>query len=81
MTTQQSTQNEDAAECKPRGIWLRLFCPKDACFSEEERINLNNFCEMDPNLGKFNRFLKRIFARGERSCPIGDLSHPPEMRL
>jgi hypothetical protein len=34
-----------AKECKDKGIWLELFCPDDACFTEEERIKLPVFCE------------------------------------
>lgn len=34
-----------AKECKDKGVWLELFCPEDACFTEEERIKLPVFCD------------------------------------
>jgi hypothetical protein len=47
------TENEKKheRECKERGVWLELFCPDDACFSEEERIRIPVFCD-DPKAGK-----------------------------
>ena len=50
---QQLTEKEKAFEatCRERGVWLELFCPDDACFSEEERFHIPVFCE-DPKAGK-----------------------------
>ena len=33
------------AQCQDRGVWLELFCPDDACLSEEERFSIPVFCE------------------------------------
>ena len=44
------SQVEKAFEdsCEDRGVWLELFCPDDACFSDEERIGIPVFCK-DPD--------------------------------
>ncbi len=34
-----------AAQCKDRGIWLELFCPDDACLTEQEQMKVPVFCE------------------------------------
>jgi len=37
--------------CDDRGVWLELFCPDDACFTEAERVRIPVFCE-DPKAKK-----------------------------
>ena len=37
--------------CGEKGVWLELFCPDDACFTEEERVRIPVFCE-DPQAKK-----------------------------
>jgi hypothetical protein len=62
------SQVEKAFEdsCEDRGVWLELFCPDDACFSEEERIGVPVFCK-EPDAGK-NLWLKVFCPDG--SCEI-----------
>ena len=33
------------AACQKRGVWLEVFCPEDACFSEEEHVRVPVYCE------------------------------------
>ena len=47
------SKEEQAYEktCESRGVWLEVFCPEDACFTEEERVRIPVFCE-DPKAKK-----------------------------
>lgn len=62
------SQEEQAFEdsCEDRGVWLELFCPDDACLSQEERIGIQVFCK-DPDAGK-NLWFKIFCPDG--SCEI-----------
>lgn len=62
------SQEEMAFEdsCENRGVWLELFCPDDACFSEEERIGIPVFCK-DPDADK--KLWLKIFCP-DSSCEI-----------
>ena len=62
------TEEEKAfeASCQARGVWLELFCPDNACFSEEERTKIPVFCK-DPNAGK-KLWLKLFCPDG--SCDV-----------
>lgn len=59
-----------ARECQDRGIWLELFCPDDACFTEEERIRLPVFCEHPEHT---HSLWIDIFCPGG-SCEVTDAS-------
>jgi hypothetical protein len=61
---QSLTETEKAFEdtCTDRGVWLEIFCPEDACFTEEERIEIPVYCE-DPKVEK--KLWLRLF------CPEG----------
>ncbi len=50
---QSLSEKEKAFEktCEDRGVWLELFCPDDACFTEAERVRIPVFCE-DPKAKK-----------------------------
>jgi hypothetical protein len=37
--------------CQKKGVWLEVFCPDDACFTEEERFRVPVYCE-DPKAKK-----------------------------
>ena len=47
------SEQEKAYEtsCQKKGVWLEVFCPDDACFTEEERPRVPVFCE-DPKAKK-----------------------------
>ena len=47
------SEEEQAYEtaCRKRGVWLEVFCPEDACFTEDERVRIPVFCE-DPQAKK-----------------------------
>jgi hypothetical protein len=72
---QSLTEEEKAfeASCTSRGVWLELFCPDNACFSEEERIDVPVFCK-DPNAGK-KLWLKLFCPEG--SCEVSEPSQLP----
>lgn len=61
------------ATCKDRGVWLELFCPDDACFTEAERVNIPVFCT-DPNAGK-KLWLKLFCPSG--NCEVTQASQLP----
>jgi hypothetical protein len=67
--------NEKSLErgCTPAGVWLELFCPNDACFTEEERIRLQVFCED----GKEDKDLWLDLFCPENSCEITEASGLP----
>jgi hypothetical protein len=52
--------------CSDRGVWLEIFCPDDACMTEEERISLPVFCE-DPHVKK--TVALELFCPGD-SCEV-----------
>ena len=54
--------------CEGRGVWLDVFCPDDACFTEEERVRIPVFCE-DPKAKK--SLWLDIFCPGE-SCEVSE---------
>ena len=72
---QSLTDEEKAyeASCTSRGVWLELFCPDDACFTEEERVSIPVFCE-DPNAGK--KLWLKLFCPGG-DCEINEASQLP----
>ena len=72
---QSLTDEEKAfeASCTSRGVWLELFCPNDACFTEEEQINIPVFCT-DPNAGK-KLWLKLFCPSGE--CEVTQATQLP----
>jgi hypothetical protein len=72
---QALTDEEKAyeASCTSKGVWLELFCPDDACFTEEERVNIPVFCK-DPNAGK-KLWLKLFCPGGE--CEVNEASQLP----
>lgn len=59
--------------CKSRGVWLELFCPDNACFTEEERVNIPVFCE-DPNAKR--KLWLDLFCPGG-SCEVDEASKLP----
>ena len=65
---QTLTEEEKAfeASCKDRGVWLELFCPDNACFTEDERVDIPVFCT-DPNAGK--KLWLKLFCPGG-SCNV-----------
>jgi hypothetical protein len=75
---QSLTDEEKAfeASCTSRGVWLELFCPNDACFTEEERVNIPVFCE-DPNVG--NKLWLELFCPNG-SCEVNE-AHRKRMRI
>lgn len=36
-------EKDFATACKGKGVWLDVFCPDDACFTEEERVRIPVF--------------------------------------
>jgi len=60
-------------DCQDRGVWLELFCPDDACLTEEERFSIPVFCE-DPKVKK-NVFLD-LFCPGG-SCEVVESTSLP----
>ena len=68
------TEKEKAFEttCEGRGVWLELFCPNDACFTEEERVQIPIFCE-DPTVEK--KLWLNLF------CPSGSCEVEEATRL
>jgi len=72
---QRLTDEEKAFEatCQDRGVWLELFCPDNACFTEEERVNIPVFCK-DPDAGK-KLWLKLFCPDG--SCEITSSTQLP----
>ena len=72
----QSLSDEEKAfeaSCKDRGVWLELFCPDDACFTEEERVAIPVYCK-DPNAGK--KLWLKLFCPGG-SCEVTQASQLP----
>jgi hypothetical protein len=59
--------------CRDKGVWLELFCPDDACFTEEERIRIPVFCE-DPKAEK--KLWLDLFCP-EGSCEVDQASKLP----
>jgi hypothetical protein len=43
-------EKEIEKTCQGRGVWLEIFCPNDACLTEEERIGIPVFCEVGRRL-------------------------------
>lgn len=72
---QSLTEDEKAFEatCKDRGVWLELFCPNDACFTETERVEIPVFCE-DPKVGK--KLWLNLFCPGGK-CEVTQASQLP----
>lgn len=69
------SEQEKAFEksCQERGVWLELFCPDDACLTEEERFSIPVFCE-DPKVKK-SVFLE-LFCPGD-SCEVVESTRLP----
>ena len=69
------SEQEHAFEksCQERGVWLELFCPDDACLTEEERFSIPVFCE-DPKVKK-NVFLD-LFCPGD-NCEVVESTRLP----
>jgi hypothetical protein len=59
--------------CQERGVWLELFCPDDACLTEEERFSIPVFCQ-DPKVKK--NVLLEIFCP-EESCEVVESTRLP----
>ena len=59
--------------CQDRGVWLELFCPDDACLTEEERFSVPVFCE-NPKVKK-SVFLE-LFCP-EDSCEVVESTRLP----
>jgi hypothetical protein len=55
------------------GLWPELFCPDDACLTEEERCSIPVFCK-DPKVKK-NAFLE-LFCPGG-SCEVVESTRLP----
>jgi len=55
------------------GVWLELFCPDDACFTEEERVRIPVLCE-DPQAGK-KSWLDLFCPDG--SCEVNEATKLP----
>jgi adenylate cyclase len=72
---QSLTEKEKAFEatCKDRGVRLELFCPDDACFTEEEHVQIPIFCE-DPKVEK--KLWLNLFCPGG-SCEIDEATRLP----
>ena len=66
-------EKEFESSCTNRGVWLELFCPNDACFTEEERVNIPVFCK-DPNAGK--KLWLNLFCPGG-SCEVNEATQLP----
>jgi hypothetical protein len=69
------TEKEKAFErtCQERGVWLEIFCPDDACFTEEERVQIPVFCE-DPEAKK--KLWLNLFCPGD-SCEVDEATDLP----
>lgn len=69
------SEREKAFEesCQDRGVWLELFCPDDACLTEEERFSVPVFCE-NPKVKK-HVFLE-LFCP-EDSCEVVESTRLP----
>lgn len=71
--TLTETEKNYEGSCKSQGVWLELFCPDNACFTEEERVNIPVFCD-DPSAGK-KLWLKLFCPEG--SCEVNEASKLP----
>jgi hypothetical protein len=69
------SENEKTYEetCGDRGVWLELFCPNNACFSEEEQVRIPVFCE-DPKIKK--KLWLELFCP-DGSCQVDEASKLP----
>jgi hypothetical protein len=66
-------ERDFAASCNDRGVWLELFCPDDACFTEKERVRIPLFCE-DPQAGQ-QIWLDRFCPDGR--CEVSEATNLP----
>ena len=69
------TEKEKAFEtaCGDKGVWLELFCPDDACFTAEERVQIPVFCE-DAKVEK--KLWLNLFCPGG-SCEVDESTKLP----